>query len=64
MIIFEAWDDDGDITFAPQESIKEQKQKGLLSTDAKKLHEIEASSHEDAMTKHHEKMGWEPYKPM
>lgn len=31
---------------------------------ARLLHVIEASSHNDAMRKYHEWMGWEPYKPM
>ena len=61
MIRYEAWDDEGDITFAPTQNISEQKSKGLISPEAKKLYEIEAESHEEAMTEHYKKMGWSPY---
>lgn len=64
MIVFEAWEDKGGITFSSQENIGDHKEKGLLSSDAKLLHQIEANSYEDAMILHHQKMGWEPYKPM
>jgi len=62
--IYEAWSDDEGVTFSTVEGIKEQKEKGLLSANAKLLHTIEAETYEEAMAMHHEKMGWEPYKPM
>ena len=64
MIVFEAWEDEDGITFSSQENIDDHKEKGLLSSDAKLLHQIEANSYEEAMILHHQKMGWEPYKPM
>ena len=36
---------------------------GQLEEDAILLHEIIAATGEDAMTKHHIQMGWEPYRP-
>lgn len=36
----------------------------LLPKRAKLLRKIKGSSWEDCMRKHHELMGWEPYKPM
>lgn len=64
MIIFEAWEDDDGVTFSTQENINDYKQKGLISSKAWRLYQIEAQSYEDAMVLHHKKMGWEPYKPM
>lgn len=64
MIIFEAWEDDDGVTFSTQENITDFKQKGLISSEAWRLYQIEAQSYEDAMVLHHEKMGWEPYKPI
>lgn len=64
MIIFEAWEDEGGITFSTQDNILDQKKKGLLSSDAKLLHQIEASNYEEGMVFHHQKMGWKPYKLM
>lgn len=64
MIIFEAWEDEEGITFSTQENIVDHKKKGLLSIDAKLLYQIAADNYDEAMTLHHNKMGWEPYKPM
>ncbi len=64
MIVFEAWEDEGGITFSTQDNIVDQKKKGLLSDDAKLLHQIEANDFEKGMALHHQKMGWEPYKAM
>ncbi len=63
MVIFEAWEDESGVTFSTQENINDQKEKGLLSGSAKLLHQIEANSYEEAMLLHHQKMGWESYKP-
>jgi hypothetical protein len=64
--IYEAWEDpeDNSITFARVESIEYQRSKGLISTNAKLLYRVEAHTYEEAMTIHHEKMGWEPYQPL
>lgn len=63
-IIFEAWEDEESVTFATADSIADQKLRGLISSDAVLLHTVEADTFEDAMTIHHVKMGYEPYKPM
>lgn len=62
--IYEAWSDSEGVTFSTKAGIEEQKKKGLLASNAKLLHSIEADTYEGAMMAHHEKMGWEPYKPM
>lgn len=64
MIIFEAWEDEGGITFSTQDNILDQKKKNLLSSNAKLIHQIEANDYEEGMELHHQKMGWEPYKKM
>lgn len=64
MAIFEAWEDECGITFTTQENILDHKNRGLLSKEAKFLHQIQANSYEKAMVVHHQKMGWEPYKVM
>lgn len=66
--IYEAWEfSDGDvveISFSTQSGIQDQRTKGLLSPNAKLLHTVRAKTWEEAMTIHHQLMGWEPYKPM
>ena len=64
MVIFEAWEQDGQIMFSTPENILDHKKKGLVSNDAKLLHRIEADSYDEAQILYHQKMGWEPYKPM
>jgi hypothetical protein len=63
--IFEAWDDpdNNSIAFATIESINSQKSKGLISERAVFLYRVKADTWEEAMAVHHQKMGWEPYKP-
>lgn len=61
---FEAWADDIGVSFATNENIMWQQENGLLGKSAKLLHIVHADTHEEAMTEHHSKMGWEPYKPM
>lgn len=39
-------------------------QHGWLTEGHEKTWEVKAASWEDAMTKYHEYMGWEPYVPM
>ena len=66
MMIFEAWEceEEGQVTFSTTENILDQKEKGQVSSDAKLLHRIEVNSWIEAQVVHHQKMGWEPYKPM
>jgi hypothetical protein len=64
MIIFEAWEDENGITFTTRENFFDFKDKNLISSDARFLHQIEASTYEEAMMQHHIKMKWEPYSPL
>ena len=63
-MIFEVWEDEDGTTLSTVKNIVELKSKGLLSQNAKLLYKIEANNYEEAMVKHHHKMGWERYKPM
>ncbi|PRY56282.1 hypothetical protein B0H98_1332 [Vreelandella songnenensis] len=63
-MIFEVWEDEEGTTLSTANNIVDLKNKGLLSKNAKLLYKIEASDYEEAMIKHHNKMGWEKYKPM
>lgn len=62
--IYEAWSDvsgeSEDISFFDAETIASQG----LPEKATLLYRVEADTYEDAMRLHHERMGWEPYKPM
>lgn len=63
-MIFEVWDDrevHGEIAMFPRDSAEN---RALLSPSAKLLHTFEADGWEEAMTKYHELMQWEPYKPL
>ena len=64
----EAWEvrDDKtvDITFGSSESIKVARENGSLSEVAVLLHSITSDTYENAAIKHHELMGWGPYRPM
>ena len=51
------------MTFAPASRIASLVADGLLGEDAVLLHEIIATTGEDAMTQHHRKMGWKSYQP-
>ncbi|OGU19425.1 MAG: hypothetical protein A2X85_11345 [Geobacteraceae bacterium GWF2_54_21] len=64
--IYEAWNDpDNDsVTFGTVESVADQKNMRIISSSAFFLHRLETDTWEEAMTKHHEMMGFEPYKPM
>ena len=64
MIIFETWEDEHGITFTTRENVVDFKYKNLISNDARLLHQIEASTYEEAMVQHHIKMKWEPYIPL
>ena len=63
-MIFEAWEQYGQIMLSTPENILDHKKKGLVSSDAKLLYRIEANNYIEAKIVHHQKMGWEPYKPM
>lgn len=60
---WQAWGSDEGITFAPASRIEALRADGMISSKDSMLHELVASTGEDAMTQHHEKMGWEPYRP-
>jgi hypothetical protein len=69
MTLYEAWsveDVEGNVSetvFSDAESILEQKTKGLISSGAVRLYRFEAATWEEAMSVHHLRMGYEPYKP-
>src|SRR5687767_11923263 len=52
------------LTCTQADNVSELRAKGLLGREAKRLHRFAAATHELAMTKFHELMGWEPYKPI
>jgi hypothetical protein len=47
-----------------EKNVVDFKYKNLISNDARLLHQIEASTYEEAMEQHHIKMKWEPYIPL
>jgi len=63
---YESWRDPDHygLTFAPAFNIIKMKRQGLLDPQATLVYSCEADSWIEAMTKYHEAMGWEPYKPM
>jgi hypothetical protein len=58
--VWEAEDEGTEVSFFPQDNSTARK---LLPEGAKLLRTIEAETWEEAVTLHHELMGWEPYKP-
>ncbi len=64
MIVFEAREDENGITFTVRGNIVDFKYKNLISNDVRLIHQIEASTYEEAMVQHHIKMKWEPYIPL
>jgi len=62
---YELWvaGDGTEATFAPPENIKIIRKHAGLGKNAKLKWTVEADTWEEAMTKYHEHMGWEPYKP-
>jgi hypothetical protein len=65
---FEAWqihdDECIEIVFGSLVQIAECRRTGELSDSAKLIHRLTADTYENAMSEHHRRMGWEPYKPM
>ena len=59
-MIIEVWEDDNSISAFESDN---KFQKSLLEGNIKLLRTIEGKDWEDCMKKHHELMGWEPYKP-
>ena len=51
------------LTFAPIESIEKLRRDDLLAEDSKLEYQFEAATWEEAMTEHHIRQGWEPYRP-
>lgn len=60
---YECWGQEEGLTFAPVASIARLRAQGLLSENAVLEYRFEADSWEAAMTEHHKRQGWEPYKP-
>jgi hypothetical protein len=64
-VTWQAWDDlDGGVVFAPAENCEKMRRQGLLPQTAVLLHMINARTGEEAMARHHQRMGYEAYKPM
>lgn len=64
MSTYEAWREPGCLSFGPQEALARDRASGFISAGAQKIWTVEADSWEEAMTKYHEHMDWEPYVPM
>lgn len=65
--VYEAWKQHNkgpSIVFGEIEAIEEDRNSGILGSDARFLHKVEARTWEEAMMRHHELMKWMPYKPM
>ena len=62
-VTWQAWGSDESATFAPSSRIDALRENGTISATDSLLHELVVSTGEDAMTQHHRKMGWEPYRP-
>ncbi len=62
-VTWQAWGAGEAITFAPASKIEALRADGTISATDSLLHEIVASTGEDAMAQHHKKMGWAPYQP-
>ena len=60
-VTWQAWGAGEAITFAPASKIEALRADGTISATDSLLHEIVASTGEDAMAQHHKKMGWAPY---
>jgi hypothetical protein len=57
---YEAWRDEFGIAFFPSAN---ESARATLTWRAKLLYKFQAESWEAAMTEHHRRQGWEPYKP-
>ena len=64
---YQVWSspDKTEFTFsaADQMNVQKDKENGLMDKDAYLLHEIEASTYEEAMSIYYLRVGFEPYKP-
>ena len=60
---YEAWTENGDVTFVPAENISDLRERGLLGPDAKFLHRIEADTFEEALAVHYLRIGRKPFQP-
>ena len=58
---YELWSDDAGYSFFGEDN---ESARRLLKADARLIWTVEASTWEDARTKQHEFLGWEPYKLM
>jgi hypothetical protein len=57
--VYEAWTEDGSVTFTLVENIPDLRQRGLIKPDAKFLHRIEADTFEEALAVHYLRRGME-----
>ena len=61
---YEVWEDVNSTAMATTHGIRYQKEKGLISSKARKIHSFLASTPEEASAIYHLRMGFEPYIPM
>lgn len=63
-VVIEVWEGEGSTTCASRFSIRKMFESGAMDRHEHKLiRKFKAKTWLEAMTKHHELMGWEPYKP-
>ena len=60
---YEGWAENGSVTFTLAENIPDLRRRGLLESDAKFLHRIEADTFEEALAVHYLRTGREPFQP-
>jgi hypothetical protein len=58
---YELWKESDGYSFFPEDS---DSARNLLRKDAKLVWTVEANSWEEAQSRKHEYLGWDPYKPM
>jgi len=58
---YELWKESDGYSFFPEDNVR---MRSLLGAEAVLLLTVEAASWEEAQSKKHEFLGWEPYKPM
>ncbi len=61
---WQAFETDGCVTLTTKDGAVQLKRTGQLVEDARLLYEFAAATGEEASTIHHERQGWEPYKPI
>ncbi len=61
---WQAFGSDGCVTLTTKDQAIQWKVTGQLAEDARLLYEFDAATGEEASTIHHERQGWEPYRPI